>query len=404
MEPRHQKGAESTSKRHGLRHRVRTTVPRLSRFAVEHLALLPLGALIALVWVNTAPESYYAFTSAMSFAVNDIAMVLFFALMTKEVVEATAPGGVLHPWRRALLPVCASIGAAAVPALMYVRIVDAFDEPRLSIAWPVSLSMDLAIVYFVARLIFRTHPVIPFLLLLGIASDALGFLSLAVFNQTREVHLASGALILAGAICIAAGLRWSRVRSFWPYLLAAGSVSWVGFFWIGLHPALALVPIIPFLPHAARDPGFFVDARPNARDTLSQFERWWQYPGQVALFFFGLVNAGVPIGALEPGTLGLPIAVIIGKPLGVLIGVGLASLGGLHLPHRVGWRELLVGGFIAAMGFSVGLFFCDAMLPPGQLRSEMRMGVVLSLVGAPLALVAARLLHVGRFSREASTG
>ena len=108
MEVRHQKGAESP-KRRGLAHRVRTTVPRLSRFAVEHLALLPLGALIALVWVNTAPESYYAFTGAMSFAVNDVAMALFFALMTKEVVEATAPGGVLHPWRRALLPVCASI-------------------------------------------------------------------------------------------------------------------------------------------------------------------------------------------------------------------------------------------------------------------------------------------------------
>ena len=260
--------------------------------------------------------------------------------------------------------------------------------------------MDLALVYFVGRLVFRTHPVIPFLLLLGIASDALGFLSLSVFNQTREVHLASGALILAGAMCIAAGLRWSRVRSFWPYLLAAGSVSWVGFFWIGLHPALALVPIMPFLPHAARDPGFFADADPNASDTLSQFERWWKYPGQVALFFFGLVNAGVPLGALEPGTWGLPIAVIAGKPLGVLIGVGLASLAGLHLPPRVGWRELLVGGLIAAMGFSVGLFFCDALLPPGQLRSEMRMGVLLSLVGAPLALVAARLLRVGRFSQE----
>jgi len=207
-------------------------------------------------------------------------------------------------------------------------------------------------------------------------------------------------VILAGAIGIAAGLRWSRVRSFWPYLLAAGSVSWIGFLLIGLHPALALVPIMPFLPHAARDPGFFVDARPHARDTLSQFELWWKYPAQVALFFFGLVNAGVPMGALEAGTWGLPIAVIAGKPLGVLIGVGLASLAGLHLPHRVGWRELLVGGLIAAMGFSVGLFFCDALLPPGQLRSEMRMGVVLSLVGAPLALVAARLLRVGRFSGE----
>jgi NhaA family Na+:H+ antiporter len=379
---------------------VRTTVPRLSRFAVEHLALLPLGALIALVWVNTAPESYYRLTFAISFAVNDVAMVLFFALMTKEVVEATATGGVLHPWRRAMLPVVASFGAAAVPALLHSRIVEALDEPMLVGGWPVSLAMDLAICYFVARVIFGLHPIIPFLLLLGIASDALGFLTLAFFNPMREAHLASGVLIMTGAIGIAAGLRWSRVRSFWPYLLAAGSVSWFGFFWIGLHPALALVPIIPFLPHAARDPGFFVDARPNARDTLSQFELWWKYPGQVALFFFGLVNAGVPMGALEAGTWGLPIAVIVGKPLGVLIGVGLARLGDLHLPHRVGWRELLVGGLIAAMGFSVGLFFCDAILPPGQLRSEMRMGVVLSLVGAPLALVAAMLFRVGRFSKE----
>ena len=209
--------------RRGLRHRVRTTVPRLSRFAVEHLLLLPLGALIALVWVNTAPESYYRFTFAISFAVNDIAMVLFFALMTKEVVEATAPGGVLHPWRRAMLPVVASIGATAVPALIHVRIVEVLDEPMLSIGWPVTLAIDLAIGYFVARIIFGPHhPVIPFLLLLGIASDALGFVSLALFNPTREVHFASGVLILAGAIGIAAALRSLRVRSFWPYLLGAG--------------------------------------------------------------------------------------------------------------------------------------------------------------------------------------
>jgi Na+/H+ antiporter NhaA len=95
--------------------------------------------------------------------------------------------------------------------------------------------------------------------------------------------------------------------------------------------------------------------------------------------------------------LGLPVAVIVGKPLGLLVGAGLALLGGLHLPHRVGWRELIVGGLIAALGFSVGLFFCGALLPPGQLRAEMSMGVLLSLAGAPLAIVSARLLRVGRF-------
>ena len=380
------------------RHILRAAVPRLSWFALEHLFLLPLGALIALIWVNLRPESYYRFTYAIAFAVNDIAMVFFFALMTKEVVEATAPGGVLHPWRRALLPVVASIGATAVPALIYIWIVGVLDEPVLADGWPVPFATDLAVSYFVARQVFRSHPAIPFLLLLAIASDALGFVAVALVDPT-DLRLAGGVLILAIAMSIAHGLRRARVRSFWPYLLGAGSLSWCALDWSGLHPALAMVPIMPFLPHAARDPGFFVDAPPDAKDTLSRFEIWWRYPAQVALFFFGLVNAGVPVGALEAGTWGVPIAVLAGKPLGILLGAGVALAAGLHLPHRVGWRELIVVAFAVSVGFSVGLFFCIALLPPGQLRSEISMGVLLTLAGAPLALAFGRLLRVGRFAR-----
>jgi len=294
----------------------------------------------------------------------------------------------------------ASLSATAVPALIYIRVVEALDEPILAdLGWPVSLVSDLAIGYFVARIVFGRHPAIPFLLLLGIASDMIGFAILALLSATGERHL-TGLPILAGAIAIAYGLRRARIRSFWPYLLGAGGVSWFGFFWSGLHPALALVPIVPFLPRAARDPGFFVDALPTAKDTLSQFEVWWRYPAQAALFFFGLVNAGVPIGAFEPGALGLPIAVILGKPVGVLVGAGVALLCGLPLPHKIGWRELIVGGLIASMGFSIGLFFSGALFPSGQLRSEISMGVLMSLVGAPLALAAAALLGVGRFHAE----
>ena len=380
------------------RSRWRTTFPRLSQFAVEHLLLLPLGALIALAWVNTAPESYYRATYAIAFAVDEVAMAIFFALMTKEVVEATAPGGVLHHWRRVLVPVIAAIGGSVVPAVIYVLAVDALDEPMLAIGWPVSLAMDLAMCYFVARLIFRKHAAIPFLILLGISADAFGFLALAFFNPTRDLNLASGALLLAVAIGIALGLRRWRVKSFWPYLLVPGVTSWFAFYWSGLHPALALIPIIPFLPHGPRDPGFFVDAPPDAKDALNQFEVWWRYPGHIALFFFGLVNAGVPLGALEDGTWGLPIAVIAGRPVGVLMGAGVAVLSGLHLPPRVGWRDLFVVGLTAAIGFSVALFLCTALFAPGQLRSEVRMGAMLSLAAGPLAFAAAMLLGVGRFA------
>ena len=378
-----------------------TTVPRLSRFAVEHLLLLPLGVAIALVWANVEPESYFRFSYATAFAANDIGMVFFFALMTKEVVEATANGGYLHPWRRAVLPVIASFGVVIVPVLLHLSLVGPLDEPMLGAAWPVTFATDVAVAYFAARLIFgRKHPAIPFVILLGLATDAFGFLALAWFNPTRDLHLAGGLLILAVAMSIASGLRRAGVKSFWPYVIGPGVIAWWAFYWSGLHAALALVPIMPFLPHAARDPGFFVDASPKAPDALSKFEVFWRYPAQLALFLFGLVNAGVQMGGLEAGTWALPIAVLAGKPVGILLGAGVALIAGMHLPDRLGWRELVPIGLASAIGLSVGLFFSSSLVPPGQLRSEVSMGVLLSVAGLPLAVLAGMLLRVGRYSRE----
>ena len=115
-------------------HAWRAAVPDRRQLALEHLLLLPLGGLIALVWANTGPESDFGVTYAIAFVVNDVAMVFFFALITKEVVEATAPDGVLHPWKRALMPVIASDRRHVVTAMIDVRVVDVLDEPVLALA------------------------------------------------------------------------------------------------------------------------------------------------------------------------------------------------------------------------------------------------------------------------------
>ena len=358
----------------------------------------PWAALIALVWVNTGPESYYRFTYAIAFAVNDVAMVFFFALMTKEVVEATAPGGVLHPWRRALLPVIASIGATMVPALIYVRVVDVLDEPMLAVGWPVSFATDLAVSYFVARIIFRPHPAIPFLLLLAIASDALGFLALALFNPTEDLHLARrradpgrrdrrGLRPAAGAGQKLLAVSARRRRPLVVRALLERPPS----------GARARSDHAVPAPRRARS-GILRRRTPDARDTLSQFEVWWRYPAQVALFFFGLVNAGVPLRALEAGTWGLPIAVIVGKPLGILIARGRprrrpapaapgwlarADRGGIHRRDRFQCRAVLLRGAAASGPAALGNQHGCASEPR---RSAAR----------PCA---ARLLRVGRFAR-----
>src|ERR1700681_1305058 len=84
---------------------------RVSGFVLDYLLALPVGCAAALLWANTLPDSYYRFAHAMIFLVNDVGMVFFFALITKEVAEATLQGGALHPWRRAALPDAAAVGS-----------------------------------------------------------------------------------------------------------------------------------------------------------------------------------------------------------------------------------------------------------------------------------------------------
>src|SRR5262245_27885245 len=213
---------------------------RVVEYIVEHSLVLALGAVIALVWANVAFDSYTQLAHALEFPVNHLGMVFFFALAAKEVVEATVPGGALHPWRRGALPAVAAVGGMAAPALIYLLFIKAAGAPNLSRGWAIPCATDIAFSYLVAKAIFRKHAAIPFLLLLAIADDALGLVILALFYPVRDLHLALGAALMAAALGAAFALRWRRVRAYWPYLAAGGMLSWVALFRGGLHPALAL--------------------------------------------------------------------------------------------------------------------------------------------------------------------
>ena len=205
--------------------------------------------------------------------------------------------------------------------------------------WAIPCATDIAFSLLTSRLIFGAkHPAIPFLLLLAIADDALGLAVLAVFYPTAMLRPVEFAVLLGIALGIAVLLRRLAVASFWPYIIGAGAVSWLAFFRGGLHPALALVPIVPFVPHARSDHGLF--SRSAGGDLLSAFEHWWQTPVQLILFVFGLVNAGVPISSTGPGTWIVLGSILIGKPVGILSLVALGGALGLHRPAGVTWRDL----------------------------------------------------------------
>jgi NhaA family Na+:H+ antiporter len=64
----------------------------------------------------------------------------------------------------------------------------------------------------------------------------------------------------------------------------------------------------------------------------------------------------------------------------------------------VTWADLVVAGCAAAIGFTVALFFATAVFPTGPLLEQTKMGALFSFAAAPLTIVAARALRVGRWS------
>ena len=198
---------------------------------IDNSGLLIAGTFAALVWANISHASYERFADALHFVVNDVAMVFFFALATKEVVEATAPGGALHSPRRALVPMLAAVGGMAGPAGIYVALALAGGVPELLRGWAIPCATDIAFSYLVARFVLgRSHPGIPFLLLLAIADDALGLVILAAFYPAGTIRPLEFMVLLAAAVAIARWLRKGRIRSFWPYVAGAGVVSWIAFY------------------------------------------------------------------------------------------------------------------------------------------------------------------------------
>src|SRR5689334_11383604 len=117
--------------------------PSLRRFIFDRYLLLPLGAAIALVWANTAGESYFRFAHALAFPVNEIGMALFLALVTQETIEALMPGGALHTWRRWGMPLLAALGGALGATLAYLTFVHFKHEEVLAQAWPIACAIDV---------------------------------------------------------------------------------------------------------------------------------------------------------------------------------------------------------------------------------------------------------------------
>jgi NhaA family Na+:H+ antiporter len=445
---------------------------------------LPLvfGVLLALIWVNVDEQSYndvihgyfsddfsiFGHTVSLHFIVNDIFMCLFFGLAIKEVTEALLPGGSLSPLRRAANPLCATLGGIIGPIACYfvmTLVMDAFGafdgiECQVEVegrrlgggssgvqftgetvpcelsaiinGWGVPTATDISLAWMFALLIFGPgHPAINFLLLLAIVDDAIGMVIIAVFYGDKNKPILEDkqwlGLVVAAAL-LAYILRLLRVRQ-WPvFILVCGPVSWIGLLKAHVHPALALVAVVPFMPatHAVKRSsahkglgavdwssrstrvlsGIMKKAAPLAQHLgsstrgtemlgnmlhflqkqenapLHLFEHHLKLPVDIGMFFFGLANAGVKLGSVGSVTACVLTSLIVGKTLGVAGFAICAHCCGFGLPAGISMNDLFAMGALAGVGLTVALFVSNEAFTDPGLQGQAKMGALLSIGSA----------------------
>lgn len=371
----------------------------LREFSVPLLA----GVSCGFAWANLAPERYHravtekiAGTASLEFFTNDLFMVFFFGMAAVEIVRSCLPGGPLYPIRKAVNPLLATAGGVLGPASIYLGINHLFGSPALTHGWGIPTATDIALAWLVARVVFGPgHPAVSFLLLLAVADDGIGLAIIALFYPDPAHPVVLGWLLLVAAAMGASFLlRRAGVRSYWAYLLVGGVPSWFGLFLSHLHPALALVFVTPFLPHARRGEPDLFEGDPRDVSPLSRFEHDWKVVVDFGMFLFGLVNAGVPLSTVGFPTWLVLISLFFGKTAGITLFALFAGAIGFPLPARMGKKELILAATIAGIGLTVSLFIAGEAFVDPATRGAAKMGALFSGGIAPLAITLGALLRV----------
>lgn len=399
---------------------------RVSPF-VRHFAIALLtGAGAATLWVNADPAGYYdaieyrlldlnlpgwlapqGLSLTPLSLVSDGLMALFMAFIGKELWEALVLERGAMSGGQARAPLAAVIGGAVGAVLLWVltgTLIETAIEAGFATGWPVPIGSDVVLGYVVARRVFGPgHPALHMMLLIAIGFDILGLVVMGLGDPEVTLRLAWLAVPVLASVGVwaLAGRRPGptaterdrrRGMALWPYVLA-GIVSFIGVAASGLPPALGLLPVIPAIPHADRSFGLFAEAEEFLHDPLNRLAHLLVRPLALVLFLFGLTRGGIDLAAFAPTTLTTLAALWIGKPLGVLAGltVALAFLRA-RLPQGVAGRDLVLIALISGMGFTVPVVALDSALPGGAMTEAARLGLALSLLAGPLALLLGRLL------------
>ncbi|MEQ9409720.1 MAG: Na+/H+ antiporter NhaA [Fuerstiella sp.] len=416
---------------------MKKTIQTLQEFSIP----LILGVLCAMIWANLSPDSYQAMVHTpvhqlgsifshtavhadaahveadhagwdhyltLHFLINDIFMALFFGIAAKEITEACLPNGALNPVSKAINPLFGTVGGVVGPIAVFFGLNAAFGNSQWTNGWGVPTATDIALAWLAIKFLFGArHPAVSFLLLLAVADDAIGLGIIAVgYPDPNHPTVWSNLLWCLPGIGIAYGLRLNKVMNWVPYIVIGGAFCWWGLYSAHLHPALALVFVVPFLPGPKVDLGLYVDdddySPGHEHSPLEKFEHSLKLLVDFGLFFFALVNAGVSFGEINGLSWIVVASLLIGKMIGITGFSAVASRIGFPLPAGMNMAHLVVTSCVAGLGLTVALFVCGQAFVDPSLQAAAKMGAVFSVAAAAVAY--ALKLTLGRQLSVLATG
>lgn len=360
---------------------------KIWHWAEEYSLPLILGIIAALVWANVNYISYQNFLHYkigglfdVHFAVNDIFLVLFFGLISIEIVHDLAPNGAMHPLHKALANIMAAVGGIVFPIVVFFILNFFIGQASFANGWAIGTATDIAVALLFAKFIFpKKHAAFSFLLFLAIIDDFAGLGIIAVFypNPDKPVQF-EFLLWVVAAMLLSYGIQKLKAKSYW-YFLFPTFISWMGMLKTGLHPALALVWIVPFMRSADKKSA-----------PIDKLEHDLKPVVDFGLFFFGLTNAGVPFSSVSALTLIIFLSLFIGKTLGIFVFVKMSEKFGWKMPKKLSNAELLFVGMVAGVGLTVSLFVADIAYEEESVKAAAKMGALLSMMSGVIAIILGR--------------
>jgi NhaA family Na+:H+ antiporter len=403
--------------------------PALKRLAMALLA----GAGLATLWVKLDPGSYYdmiewhlvdghlpawitgGITGGISGGISGATMILtpamlvgeglmalFVAIIAKELWEAITLERGAWAGARVIGPLAMMTGGMVGAGLVWVILARAFglwDDLPADLGWSAPLGGDVVLCYLFGRMIFGAgHPALKLLLLVSIAETLMALLLAGITapgHAIRPLWLLLPALAaltvwwrFGHALRDGASAR-DRQRSHlvWPYVIA-GLLSWAGVVAAGLPGALGLLPILPAIAHADRSFGLFAEAEGLLHDPLNRLAHLLLWPAIGTVFAFGLTHGAVDLAGFATLTLVMLAALWIGKPLGFL---AIAATMARRRPDLgLTRRDMICLAPLLGIAFTAPALGLPWSLPGGVLAEAARLGLALSLLAGPVAVLIAR--------------